>query len=277
MNMPYKFVSPLDKAQIGLLQQIIKDDPSARARLRAHSILLSSKGYGIDDLANMFEISRNTLSSWIDKWEEHGVDSVSDQARSGAPSKFTASEIDVVKHIINEHPHAPKMIFAKIAEQLKKTISISTLKRIIKKNRLRWKRVRKSLPHKRDEHAFEKARHDIEHFKDEQHAGRCEVYYFDESGCSLQSQVPYAYQPRGETIKIPSSQSTRLHILGFLNTHNQLEAFSFECTIDAEIVITCLDEFSQHLLKNTVVILDNSPLHRSKDIQTQLEKWKARG
>jgi len=179
--------------------------------------------------------------------------------------------------MINEHPHSPKMIFAKIAEQLKKTISLSTLKRIIKKNRLRWKRVRTSLPHKRDEHAFEQATKDIDHFKEEQQSGRLDVLYFDESGCSLTPQIPSAYQPIGETLKIHSSQSKRLNILGFFTTTNQLTSFSFECHIDAEIVIKCVDEFSQHLVKKTVVILDNSPLHHSEVFEAQLEKWKARG
>ena len=113
------------------------------------------------------------------------------------------------------------MIFAKIAEQLKNTISISTLKRILKKNRLRWKRVRTSLRHKRDEQAFEQATKDIAHFKEEQQSGRMDVVYVDESGCSLTPQIPYAYQPIGETLEIPSSQSQRLNMLGFFTTTNQ--------------------------------------------------------
>ena len=277
MNMPYKFVSPLDEAQIVLLKQMIKDDPSARARMRAQSILFSSKGYGIDDLATMFEVSRNTVSIWIDKWEQHGVASVYDHARSGAPMKFTAAEIDVVKHLITDHPHSPKIILAKIAEHLKKTISISTLKRIVKKHRLRWKRVRKSVSHKRNEDEFDRATQDIEQFNREQDAGRLDVYYFDESGFSLQSQVPYAYQPIGETLKIPSSQSQRVNVVGCFNTKNQLHAFSFECHLDADIVIACIDEFSQRLVKNTVLILDHSPIHRSKHVEASREQWKARG
>ena len=277
MNRPYKFVSPLDKAQIGLLQQIIKKDPSARARMRSQSILLSSKGYGIDDLARIFEVSRNTVSIWIDQWEQQGVASVYDHARSGAPTTFTAAEIDVVKQIITEYPHAPKMILATITEQLKKTISLSTLKRIVKKHRLRWKRVRRSVQHQRDEDEFDHATKDIEYFEQEQHSGRLDVYYVDESGFSLQSQVPYAYQPIGETLKIPSSPSPRLNILGFFNTRNHLDAFSFECHIDADIVVTCIDEFSHHLVKDTVLILDNSPIHRSKKVEEHVETWEARG
>lgn len=277
MNRPNKFVSPLDKAQIGVLKQIIKENPSARVRLRAQSILFSSKGYGMDALAAMFDVSRNTISIWIDKWEHHGVESLSDHARSGAPSKLTTAEIDVVTHIIKEHPNAPKLILAKIAEQVKKTISLSTLKRIVKRHRLRWKRVRRSLRHHRDDDEFDRATRDIEQFKREQQAGDIALFYFDESGFSLQSQVPYAYQPIGETLRIQASQSQRLNILGFFDTTNQLDAFSFECNLDADLVVACIDAFSHHLVKKTVLILDNSPLHRCKKVNARLETWKARG
>jgi transposase len=225
----------------------------------------------------MFEVSRNTVSIWIDQWEQHGVASVYDHARSGAPTKLTDAEIDVVTQIIKTPPNSPKMIFAKIREQVKKTISLSTFKRIVKKHRLRWKRVRKSLRHKRDDDEFDKATCDIEAFKREQQAGRIDLFYFEESGFSLQSQVPYAYQPIGETLKIPSSQSQRVTMLGFFNTNNRLDAFSFECAIDADIVVACIDEFSHHLSKDTVLILDNSPIHRNEKVEAAIEKWKAQG
>ena len=96
-------------------------------------MLFSSKGDRLEKIANIFEKYPNTVSSWIDQCEEHGVRSVHDRPRSGAPVTFTAAEREDVKRIITDHPHAPKRIFATLAEQLKKTIRISTLQRIIKK------------------------------------------------------------------------------------------------------------------------------------------------
>ncbi|MBL0231703.1 MAG: transposase [Moraxellaceae bacterium] len=44
-----------------------------------------------------------------------------------------------------------------------------------------------------------------------------ELYYFDESGFSLHPVVPYAWQPKGQTIRIPSTASPRLNVLGFFS------------------------------------------------------------
>ena len=245
--------------------------------MRAQSILFSSKGDGRDDHAEMFEVSRNTVSIWIDQWEHDGVHRVDDHARSGAPSQLTAAEIDVVTHLITEHPHSPNRSFANIAEPVKNTISLSTLQRIVKKHRLRWKRVRTSLRHHRDDDEFDQAVHDIEPFQHAQQAGQIERVSVDESGCSLQSHVPDADQPIGETLNIPSSQRQRFTMLGVFTTTNQLDACSLECPIDADIVVACIDECSHHLVKKTVRILDHSSVQRCKKVEAVLEDWKARG
>lgn len=277
MNTPRKFVSPLDETQTVLLKYIIANDSSARVRMRAQSILLSSKGYSIDEIADIVEVYRNAVSSWIKNWEEQGFESLHDKSRSGAPSKLTEPEIETVKKIINEHPHSPKMIIANIAQQLNKTVSISTLKRIIKKANLRWKRVRKSVKNKRNGKEFEKAEKEIENLKQQQDSGLIDLFYFDQSGFSLNSQIPYAYQAVGETIEINSSHSKRLNILDFLNTANQFQSFSFECNIDSETAVRCFNEFSKIITKKTVVIIDNSPLHLSEEFEENIEKWEKKG
>jgi len=93
---------------------------------------------------------RNAVSSRIGRWEKHGVESLYDRSRSGAPSGLTESETETVKKIVNEYPHSPKTISAQITEQMGKAVSMSTLKRIIKKAGFRRKRVRKSVKNKRD-------------------------------------------------------------------------------------------------------------------------------
>ncbi len=47
--------------------------------------------------------------------------------------------------------------------------------------------------------------------------GEIDLFYFDESGFTLEPCVPYAWQPIGETIEVPSSKSKRLNVLGFMD------------------------------------------------------------
>ncbi|MCK5516384.1 MAG: IS630 family transposase, partial [Desulfobulbaceae bacterium] len=99
----------------------------------------------------------------------------------------------------------------------------------------------------------------------------------DETGFDLTPTVPYAWQPIGETIEVPSSRSQRINVLGFLNTNNQLESFIVKGTINSDIVIASFDSFSKTITKKTVVIIDNAPTHTSKAFNKNIKKWEENG
>lgn len=76
--------------------------------------------------------------------------------------------------------------------------------------------------------------------------------------------VPYAWQPQGETIEVPSRKSKRLNVLGFLTPDNCFEPFCFESTVNTDVVIACFDSFvKREHDKNRVVIVDNATMHTS--------------
>jgi hypothetical protein len=191
---------------------------------------------------------------------------------------LTDHEKEIAINLIIEQPRSPKIVLAKLAEKTNKEVSTSTLKRIAKAADLTWKRVRKSLNSKKDEKEFEKAKKEINELKKQQQDGKIDLCYFDESGFSLDPSVPYAWQPRGENIEVPSAKSKRLNVLGFLNAHeNQLESFCFQCNVDTRVVVSCFNEFSKNITKETVVILDNASIHTSDEFQESIPEWKKRG
>jgi hypothetical protein len=76
MKVPVKFVSKLNKDQIQQLKQLWLNGSSARVCKRAHGILLSSKKYSIDDIADILEVHKR-LSIFMDshmgtRWN-HGI------------------------------------------------------------------------------------------------------------------------------------------------------------------------------------------------------------
>jgi len=57
----------------------------------------------------------------------------------------------VVEQLLKEYPQSPKTVLAKFAKATGKTLSQSTLRPVVKKSNLCWKRARKSLKHKRNQ------------------------------------------------------------------------------------------------------------------------------
>lgn len=83
MRTPTKFVSPLTDEQRDRLKEIQRADPSWRTRMRAHAILLSEKGFPLDQLAVIFDIDRDAVSQWLDWWAEYQFEGLADDPRSG--------------------------------------------------------------------------------------------------------------------------------------------------------------------------------------------------
>jgi len=277
MKTPTKFVSKLNQEQIQQLKHMWKTAQDARVRNRAHGIILSSKGYSIDDIVDILDVHRDSVSSWIQAWERAGASGLYDKPRSGAPSKLTVSDKKVIEQLLKKYPHSPKTILAKFAKTTSKTIGISTLKRVVKKSNLCWKRARKSLKKKMNQQKFEVAKKEIQKLKKQQQVGKIDWFYFDESGFSLDPIVPYAYQPIGETLEIPAtSSSKRLNVLGFYSIDNLFESFGFEGKVDSSVVVACFNEFCQTLTKKTVVIIDNASIHTSDEFKENIPKWKSK-
>ena len=89
--------------------------------------------------------------------------------------------------------------------------------------------------------------------------------------------MPYAWQPKGETIEIPSSRSTRINVLGFFKTDNKLESYIFKGAVNSDVVIACFDSFSDTITKKTVVVIDNAPTHTSNAFNANIKKWEENG
>ena len=100
------------------------------------------------------------------------------------------------------------------------------------------------------------------------------MIYGDQAGFNLYAKVVYAWQKRGERIVIPVSKGKSQNVLGFMwHRCQRFESFVFEGSTDSNVVIECLDLIGQSLEKETWIVLDNSPIHRSEEFEEKIEEW----
>src|SRR5262252_2889775 len=202
-----RYVQPLTPEQRQLLETTMKDDPSFRARSRAHGLILSAHGTTIKDIAKTYQVHRVTVSAWITNWEQHGAQSLHDKPRSGRPSTLCPEERAIALQYLKEEPHALKRVMKRFANKTEKRLSLSSLKRLAKRARLRWKRVRKSLKSLRDPEAFERCKRALEALQTQEAHGKLDLYYCDEAGFALDPPISYAWQEAGEVIELPTMKS----------------------------------------------------------------------
>jgi len=93
-----KYVKNLDAKSKISLHELIRTSTSFKVRQRAHAILLSSKKHKIDELSLIFEVDRDTISEWIRRWDEKGMEGLKDANRPGRPTRKnkTTSEYNLL-------------------------------------------------------------------------------------------------------------------------------------------------------------------------------------
>ena len=139
-------IKPLTEENQKKLYEIYRNHKQHQVRERAHAIILSAeKGFCIGSLAKIFDVDRDTISRWFDRWEVYAFEGLFDAKKSGRKRILsTEEEIEAIK-IVNENPTQLKPALIKIKEETGKEISNKTLKRCLKRNNYIWKRVRKGV------------------------------------------------------------------------------------------------------------------------------------
>ena len=82
-------LSSEDQSRLDLIR---KTDARYRVRDRAHALILSSQGKKIKELALIFDVDRDTISSWFNRWESGGFDGLVDAPHPGRPPKLNTEE-----------------------------------------------------------------------------------------------------------------------------------------------------------------------------------------
>lgn len=271
------FINELIETQTKQLTEMLKKHPNHASRMRSQAILMSSKGWKLKEIALVCRACRQTISTWIRNWKEEGIDGLLDKSRSGRPRKLSFEQEAQAIEWIEQSPRSLKNVVQQLAKQFSVSLDCATLRRLCKQHKLSWKRIRKSVKSKQNLELFEKSRQELATLIEQEKQNLIDVYYFDESGFTLEPCVPYAWQPIAQTIRVTCSKSKRLNVLGFMNRKCHFQSMIFEGRITSSVVVGCIDFFAESLKKPTYLVIDNASIHTSDEFNENIEKWQELG
>ncbi len=110
-----------------------QNHPNFRVRHRSHAILLSHQGSTREEIARICRVQRDTVSLWINAWQECGCKGLEDNKRSGRPPILTVEEQAKAIEIALRNPKFPHRQLSEISQEMGKEISRLTLKDLLKK------------------------------------------------------------------------------------------------------------------------------------------------
>lgn len=163
------------------------------------------------------------------------------------------------------------------------TVSLSTLRRLMRRAGYSWKRMRRSLKAQRDPTAFAAGAHELAPLQAAEARGELALYYGDEVRFSRYAPVPYAWQVRGRPpVGLPAERGAGggYSLLGLWRpgvAYQPLQAWLSETAFTADLFVAAVDAFSLGLTQPTVLVLDNASIHRAVLVRQHHAGWAARG
>ena len=141
--------------------------------------------------------------------------------------------------------------------------------------------MRKSCRHKRDQEAFDRCHQTLKKAQEAEQEGLLNLFYFDESGFVQQPCIPYAWQEKGEQLRVPATSSQRINVLGFMNRDNDLFYYPVNGSVTGDEVIRVFEDFAEKVQdpkyssgdRYTLVVVDNASIHTCKKFREKLDDW----
>lgn len=133
MKVPTKFITALSEEEHNRLIENHQTNTNFRVRNRSHAILLSYEQYSIAEIAKICRVDRDTVSSWIDKWNAFKFEGLEDEEKPGRPLALTLAEQEKAAAIGLQNPKFPHRQLKEIKAATGKEISAWTLKNLLKK------------------------------------------------------------------------------------------------------------------------------------------------
>ena len=89
--------------------------------------------------------------------------------------------------------------------------------------------------------------------------------------------VPYGWQFPDEEVFIKAERKFRLNCFGLINRKSQCYWATTTQSINSQFIVDHLDQFSMKLERETIIVLDNASLHKSKLVKQRIQEWEKRG
>ena len=155
----------------------------------------------------------------------------------------------------------------------------ATLKKVLRRARWRWRRTRRRTGKPPAPHRVRAARKALSKLRVHERAGRCDLFYGDESGFCLQPTLGRCWQPPGPTLSVPAqAHSRRWNVCGFLRGDGELAHLGRVGRLGAKEFIEAVEtRLLPTLRRPAILILDNGPCHRSRLVRAKRAEWRQRG
>jgi transposase len=132
------------------LEQGRKTGKKATFRQRCHYILLSDQGKSVSEIADIYQVVRQSVTNWYNRFESVGISGLHTMKGTGRPPIVridNETEVTRIEKLVEENAQNLKPVLTAIKKEFGKTMSKRTLQRILKK-KMALEKIPSNLPKK---------------------------------------------------------------------------------------------------------------------------------
>jgi transposase len=269
-------VRPLDARDRAELQRLARREVG-RVSERIRMILLSSKGYTVAQIADIFECDPASVRSWIARFDADGVRGLYDRPRSGRPRQAGAVAQQTIRQILPSPPAAHGYDFgfwtvgtlcAHAGARARRRVSGATMRRALWAGGYRWRRPRHCLP------TDPAARTKMWDLCGQLLGAPAEaaILCADECDVHLLPGLRAMWMRRGEQAQVPTpGQNRKRSVFGALEWATGQWVYAVEEHKRAVEFLAFLSRLSTVYPQRPIwVVLDNASIHKSKAVSAWL-------
>jgi len=263
-------------------------DSATRKEIRNRAIKQINSGKRKKDVAIMYGVNPNTITSWVKKYNKEGVKGLIDNKR-GVRSEdkkllSKTQELEIQSMITDVMPDQLKLDFAlwtrKAVKELVEReygikLAINTMGDYLRS----WG----FSPQKPKKQAYEQCSKKVQLWLDEQYPAikerakqeSAEIQWGDETGVRNTNQHGRSYAPKGKTpVKRNMSKRFSVNMISTVTNQGSVQFMIYSGTMNADRLITFLKQLIKNKEQKIFLILDNLRVHHSKIVKQWVEQNK---
>jgi transposase len=118
------------------LENIYRTHFKPYIRQRAHSLLLSDRGYSIPDIAKLYSTRTHTVRAWFNRWEANGIAGLQIRPGRGLKSAINIDHtafVDSIKEEVSLNPHTLRDVVERLNAKWGTSLTVLQVKSFLKK------------------------------------------------------------------------------------------------------------------------------------------------
>lgn len=277
--MNQRALSDIPKERKITIQEMFQNHPEKRLRERALMVILSSKGFNVKQIADILECRENTVSKWLNAYEEHGFLDLYDQPILGRPPKLSKEEEQQIEKCLDLLPRkigyqhsnwTLKLLLHHINKVFHKRFSLTRIWQIMRKLGFVTVRPRHRSTVPNQKKKLRAARCIMSLLK-KTREGRFRLFYLDETLASMWATLCRIWARKGTRPEIPMADNHDSFVVFSAADpiHGRLHYRISDSPSNQKKVVAFLKQMRQRYPKERLLfILDNArpqydnPTHR---------------